>query len=273
MKIFQHTTSYFKRIFHPIVDKIKSGKAESAVPDFMNGGIFLEILQIVMTASISIAVLFVVTKLMGDRQISQLSMFDYINGITIGSIAAEMATSLDGFVKPLIALLVYSIMTMIVAMLTNKSIKLRRFFTGRAYILYDNGQFYFKNFKHVKMDIGEFLTECRIAGYFDLSNLQSAILEPNGRMSFVPNSHNRPVSPKDMGIPVVQEEMLSNIVLDGQVLEGNLKRMGLNEQWLKAKLKEQGAPKIEEMMLVTCDRQNNLTWYTKTQEKHEDTFE
>ena len=243
------------------------------MPDFMNGGIFLEILKIVMTASISIAVLFIVTKLMGDRQISQLSMFDYINGITIGSIAAEMATSLEGFVKPLVALLVYSGVTVTVALITSKFIVLRRFFTGRAYILYDNGQFYFNNFKHVKMDIGEFLTECRIAGYFDLSNLQSAILEPNGRMSFVPNSHNRPASPKDMGIPVAQEEMLSNVILDGQVLEGNLKRKGLNEQWLKAKLKEQSAPKIEEMMLATCDSQNNLTWYKKVQEKRRDTFE
>lgn len=233
----------------------------------------MEILKIVMTSLASITVLFIVTKLMGDRQISQLSMFDYINGITIGSIAAEMATSLEGFTRPLVALLIYSVVTIAVALFTSKFIVLRRFFTGRAYILFDNQKFYFKNFKHVKMDMGEFLTECRVAGYFDLSNLQSAILEPNGRMSFVPNSNNRPASPQDMGLSVTQEEMLSNVILDGQILEENLKARGLNEQWLNSQLKEQSAPAIEEIMLATCDSQNKLAWYKKVQEKRKDIFE
>ena len=91
-----------------------------------------EILHILAVSVGSIAALFILTKLMGYRQMSQLSMFDYVNGITIGSIAAEMATSLENdFVKPLTAMIVYTLAELMFSRLSELSIVSRRIVVGR----------------------------------------------------------------------------------------------------------------------------------------------
>ena len=138
---------------------------------------------IVITSVSSVIVLFILTRIMGKRQISQLTMFDYINGITIGSIAAEMATALDGDVwQPLFAMIIYAFFAIMISYISMKSIKARRFLVGRPFLLYENGKLFEKNLKKAKLDINEFLTECRTNGYFYLSDIQSAIFETNGKI-------------------------------------------------------------------------------------------
>ena len=149
----------------------------------------MNIIKIISLSLGSLVILFLLTKLMGNREISQLTMFDYIVGITIGSIAAEMSTSLENnFIEPVVAMLIYGIVSFSISFFTCKSLNMRRFFTGKAKILLDNGKLYRKNFKSAKLDINEFLMECRINGYFNLSDIQTAILEPNGRISFLPKA-------------------------------------------------------------------------------------
>ena len=106
------------------------------------------ILKIIALSTGSIVVLFILTKIMGQREMSQLSIFDYIISITIGSIAAEMATSLeDNFVEPLVAMIVYAVVTLIIGILNTRFVKLRPIFSGRTLILYDNGTLFKENFK------------------------------------------------------------------------------------------------------------------------------
>lgn len=131
--------------------------------------------------------LFSLTKLLGNKQMSQLSMFDYINGITIGSIAAEMATSLeDDFLKPMIGMAVYTVAALLISLIASHSVKLRKFLIGRPLILYDDGKLYRDCLKKAKLDLNEFLTECRNNGYFNLSEIQTAIMETNGKISILP---------------------------------------------------------------------------------------
>lgn len=145
----------------------------------------LDLLKIALASFSSVVVLFILTKLIGNKQMSQLSMLDYINGITIGSVAAEFATALEGdFLKPLVAMVAYAVVTMIISFLTCKSIICRRFITGKALILLEHGKLYQKNLKKAKLDINEFLIQCRNNGYFDISKIHTAILEPNGKVSF-----------------------------------------------------------------------------------------
>ena len=137
----------------------------------------MDILHIILTSLGSIVVLFILTKLMGYRQMSQLSMFDYINGITIGSIAAEMATSLeDSVMPPVVAMIVYALVAILLSTLSEKSIFLRRFIVGKSIILLNNGKLYYKNLKKARLDLGEFLIQCRINGYYDLGQLQTLSL-------------------------------------------------------------------------------------------------
>lgn len=147
----------------------------------------MELLHVFLTSVGSVAYLFILTKLLGNKQMSQLSMFDYINGITIGSIAAEMATALeDDFLLPMIGMAVYTAAALLISLVASHSIKLRKFLIGRPLILYDNGKLYRECMKKAKLDLNEFLTECRNNGYFNLSEIQTAILETNGKISILP---------------------------------------------------------------------------------------
>ncbi|MEG0614729.1 MAG: DUF421 domain-containing protein [Oscillospiraceae bacterium] len=224
----------------------------------------MEFLRIILLSSGSLAALFVLTKIMGNKQVSQLSLFDYINGITIGSIAAEMATSLDGdFWKPLTAMAVYAFFAIVISLVTNKSIRLRRLFTGTSMLLFDGGKIFEKNLSKAKIDINELLMQARNKGFFDIADLETAILEPNGQVSFLPKSGKRAVCPLDLGISPSQERIPSNLIIDGKILEGNLKHVGKDVFWLKKQIKSQGIRSVSDVFLATCDGQNKLSVYVK----------
>lgn len=224
----------------------------------------MEYITIVYQAFFSAVALLILTKLMGYRQVSQFSMFDYVNSITIGSIAAEMAIDLDGnYMKPFIAMIVYAAFVILLSKLSQMSIPLRRLINGKAIVLYQKGNLYNENLKKAKMDVDEFLVECRINGYFDLSQIQSAILEPNGKISFLPVTEERPATPKDLGIVPSQEEVFANVIVDGQILEYNLKHIGKDKNWLNQQLDGQNIKKIEDVFLAICDKQGNFHAYPK----------
>lgn len=224
-----------------------------------------EIFYVIMLSLGSIVVLFFLTKLMGYRQMSELSMFDYVNGITIGSIAAEMSTSLDeNFVQPLVAMIVYGLVSILLAFLSTKSLKARKFITGKALILMDKGEIYEKNLNKAKIDINEFLTQCRINGYFDVSKIQTAILEDNGKISFLPVETDRPATPSDFDIYPEQEMISANVIIDGNIMWENLRHAGKDEKWLMSQLRAKGINNVFDVVLAVCAGENKLNVYKKT---------
>lgn len=226
-----------------------------------------EVVHIILTSLGSIVVLFFLTKITGDRQISQLSMFDYINSITIGSIAAEMATALEGsVVKPLTAMIVYGLATLALTFATSKSIKLRRFFTGKAIILMDGGKIYRKNLAKAKIDLNEFLALCRNNGYFDLSAIQTVLMEANGKFSILPTSSQRQVTPQDLNLNPPQEKLVTNVIIDGKVLDANLKSTGNDRVWLEQQIQAQGVSNVSDVFLATVSSKNQLTIYVKIEQ-------
>lgn len=230
----------------------------------------MKILNVILASLGSIIVLFILTKISGNKQMSHMSMFDYINGITIGSIAAEMATALEGdFLLPLIAMIIYAAASIIISYVSTKSVKLRRFLAGRSVVLMDKSKIYKQNFSKAKLDINEFLTQCRIKGFFNLSDIETAVIEPNGMISILPVSDKRTVNPNDLNLDVIQERPDVALILDGKLMEKNLQYTGNDKQWLEKKLKEQNAPKISDIFLATCDGENNLTVFSKRVEKPE----
>lgn len=224
----------------------------------------MEYLHVFLSSVGSFAALFILTKIMGYKQLSQLSMFDYITGITIGSIASEMATLLEkDFTKPLLAMVVYGLSAWLISYLSTKSFSFRRQVTGKASILYSGGKLYEENFKKAKMEINEFLMMARNSGYFDLSAVDTVILEANGKLSFLPKSADRPATPADFNLSPVQEVVLSNVIMDGHIMHENLKYSGVNEEWLENELKKQKI-KSEDVFLGVCDGNKNLVVYKKT---------
>lgn len=227
-----------------------------------------EILYIVVLSLGSIIAIFLLTKLMGYRQMSQMSMFDYVNGITMGSIAAEMATSLDtGFEKPLVAMIVYALVSLLLSTVSSKSIKVRRMLEGAPLVLLNNGEIYRHNLKKAKIDVSELLVQCRINGYFDISKLQTAILEGNGKISFLQKATDRPLTPADVQLSPQQDYMVANVILDGKVMDENLRHTGKDEKWLLDQIRGQGAKRIEDVLLASCDSNNKLQVYLKDNQK------
>lgn len=227
-----------------------------------------EIIYIIALSLGSIIVIFMLTKLMGYRQMSQMSMFDYINGITIGSIAAEMATSLEeNFMQPLTAMIVYALAAILLSWISSKFIRARRVIEGTPLVLLNHGELYGENLKKAKIDVSEFLVQCRVNGYFDVSKLETAILEGNGKISFLPKSSDRPVTPSDVNMTAQQEYMVANIIIDGKVMKENLRHTGNDDKWLKNQIKGQGANRVEDILLATCDSSNKVTVFLKNNQK------
>lgn len=219
----------------------------------------MEILQVLITSAVSLAVLFLLTKLMGNKQVSQLSMFDYIIGISIGSIAAEMATELENPENPLAAMIVYGIIAFLVSVISQRSVKVRKVMSGRPLVIMDNGIIYRENLKKARIDLSDFLTQCRTSGYFDLNQIQTAVMEYNGAISFLPVSKYRPATPSDMDIQPEQEYLQITVIMDGHINKSNLKLSGNNEVWLTKQLHLQGYNNPSDVLLALCDNNNKLT--------------
>lgn len=232
----------------------------------------MEILKVTILSFSSAIFLFILTKLMGNKEMSQLSMFDYIIGITIGSIAAEMSTALENsFTEPLTAMAIYAIISIILSVGSNKSLKFRRILYGNTLVLYNNGELFKNNLKKAKMDINEFLTQCRTNGFFNLSDIETAILEVNGKISFLPKADKRPVNPGDLNINPSIDKPVINVILDGCVLKENLNFLQLDEIWLQKEIVSQGYKNFNEILLASVDVDKNVSIYRNNNEgnKHD----
>lgn len=227
----------------------------------------MEYLFVAMLSFISLALIFLLYKLMGNKQISQLSMFDYVIGITIGSIAAEMATDLENPLRSVVAMVVYGLTAFLISILTCRSLRLRKMLTGKPILLLDNGVIYKKNMLRARLDVSDFLTLARVQGYFDINDIQTAILEENGAVSFLPKAEARPVAPRDLMNFPRQETIQTNVILDGVVLAHTLHAIGLSEDWLKQELKSLGYTNPRQVYLAFCSEESKLSVFPMNEEK------
>lgn len=212
----------------------------------------------------AIILLQILTRMTGPKQISQLSFYDYVVGITLGSIAAVLAIddSVDWF-SCIIALIVCSLIALFFSYLTTKSIRCREWLTGTPHILIFHGKIIIENLNKVHFDINDLLTQCRVAGYFDLSKIEFAIMETNGHVSFLLKSEENPATIKDIGHKVQQEELMANVIIDGEIMEDSLITIGKDKTWLLSKLKEKEETNIDDIILAIANRNNDFHIFKK----------
>ncbi len=223
----------------------------------------MPVLTLCLTTVGSFAVLFLSAKLIGHKQIAQLDFFDYITGITIGSIAAEMATELEEPWKPMIAMVIYGGITLALSLISSRFPRSRKYLNGTPTILMDHGKLYYENLKKARLDLSEFLVLCRQQGYFDLTTIQTAIFEYNGKLTILPVTAQRPVTPQDLDLNPDQELTFTELIMDGRILEDNLKRMGLDRTWLEKQLKQRHISTAKEVFLAVCDRNLKFVLFKK----------
>lgn len=231
----------------------------------------IEILDVILRCLVSLVTLFLVTKMLGKKQISELSIFDYVIGISIGNFAAEMSINLESeYIHGIVAVVVFGLVAYLVSILTMKSLTLRRFFMGDPTMLIQDGKIVYKGLKKARCDINDLLEECRINGYFDVSEIDYAIMEANGNLSFKLKPEYEVPQNKDLKIKKQRTGLCANLIIDGHIIQKSLDEMQKDVKWLKHELKVRGV-KQEDIALATLDLNERLEIYEKNVnfEEHE----
>lgn len=226
-------------------------------------GDFMDFAYIIILSFVSLAVLFIITKIMGFRQISEMSFFDYVIGITIGSIAAEMATNIDlEWWKGILAMVVYGVVGVLISVLAQKSVKARKFISGKPIIIIERGKISKEGMRKARVELDDLLTSARVNGYFNLSDIDYAIMETTGKISFQPVGQKRQLNPKDFNFAPEREGLYINVIMDGHIIDDNLSVAGVTKKELENMLKAKG-DKLENIFLGTIDINKQLTTYLK----------
>lgn len=228
--------------------------------DFFNS----DIIKVILRCILAMTTLFFMTKLLGKKQVSELSLFDYVVGISIGNFASEMAINLESeFFNSMLAIIVFGLIAYFISILTLKSLKLRKFFIGAPTVLVDKGKFLYKNMKKSMMDVNDLLSQAREMGYFDISEIEYAILEANGKISFLPKGEYKNLNVKDMGLKIEKQGLCANVIIDGNIMNDNLKNIDKDEKWLLHELKLKGK-KVSDILLATVDINEKLVIYDRS---------
>ncbi len=222
---------------------------------------FIKLYQVSLRAFFSLVFLFAITKLIGKKESSEFNLFDYMISISIGNFAAEISLNTDyQFVNGIAALLVFAFVYILISKISLKSIRLRKYVTGTPTILIDNGKFVYNSFKKLRLDINDFLQICRLSGYFDVSVLKYAMMEANGKISFMTHEKYSNVVYKDTNFKSSKQELKIEVIIDGRIIENNLKALNKDVKWLLEKTKKYD---INNILLATLDKDDKLTIFNK----------
>jgi len=222
------------------------------------------IINILLRTILMTIILFILVKLIGKKQVSQLNLFDYLIGITIGSIVADISLDLEkNLISGILSLICYGLLSILVSYVTLKSIKLRRFFYGVPTILIENNKLIEGGLKKSKLDVNELLAEARSQGFFKLEEIEYAIMETNGSISFMPINSSAPATKKDVNTKVNKESLVANVIIDSKLLNENLKAMHKDKKWIDKALKVQGFNDYDNIMLATLDINDKVIVYKK----------
>lgn len=222
-------------------------------------------LHIVFRALASMLALAVLAKVNGAKQVAQMTWYDYMVGIAVGSLAGSM--SIDQglpLLHGLAAIALYMLSSLGMAFLSRKSIGVRRFFSSDPIFLIARGQIMYEGLKRSKIDATLLLSELRSQGYFDINEIDYAILETKGTIAVKVKPHAQSVKLSDLSIQTEGEGLLANVMIDGKILSGNLEAYQKDEKWLLDQLKSQGISSPKEVIIATLSDKGELSVHVKS---------
>lgn len=216
-------------------------------------------LHVVIRAVIFLVILFLITKVLGKKQISQLTMFEYVTGITIGNIGAEVVTGLEQKVHlGVIALIVTAAIPFGASFLAMKSKKARDLIDGKGTVFIKDGKILEENLKKERVTIDELLEMLRKKDVFQVSDVEYAVLEAAGVLNVLLKKENRPITPKDLNMKVANEKEPQTVIMDGEILNEPLATIGRSRGWLHTELQKIGVT-IENVFLGQVNSYGELT--------------
>jgi uncharacterized membrane protein YcaP (DUF421 family) len=196
-------------------------------------------LDIVIRSFSLLIVLFLLTKILGKKQISQLSLFEYVVGITIGNIAAQTSTGVkDNFFYGVCSLLVWTIVPLIISISTLKNKKVRELLEGKPTVFIKDGKIHEDNLNKQKYSVDNLMELLRKKNAFNIADVEFAILEPSGDLSVLMKKENQPLTPKDIQLKVAPEKEPQTVIMEGKILDEPLGITGYNRAWLETELQK-----------------------------------
>ncbi|GAB1533556.1 MULTISPECIES: DUF421 domain-containing protein [Brevibacillus] len=215
--------------------------------------------SIILLRSIgAVAYLFLLTKIIGKRQIKQLTYIEYIVGISIGSIAAFMATEMDGPVyHSLIGMGVFALFPYLMEWLSLKSKFLRDLFEGKSTVLIKEGKILEDNLKKERLTAEDLMEQLRIKNVFRVADVEFALMETSGEVSVLLKSESQPVTPKHLELTVAPSEENQVVIMDGMIMDEPLATAGLNRRWVRTELQKAGVA-LENVFLGQVDKGGDL---------------
>ncbi|NJJ40783.1 DUF421 domain-containing protein [Paenibacillus apii] len=216
-------------------------------------------LEVILRTIVAVVVLFLLTKILGKRQVSQLSFFEYITGITLGSLAAYISLDTDNnWHLGMIAILVWVAISFGIEFLQLKSKKARDFVDFKATVLIKDGKILEENLKKERLTTDDLLEQLRGRDVFKVADVEFAIMEANGQINVLLNRENQPLTPKHLGIKVAPEKETQAVIMDGKLMPEALDMMGKTPKWLMDELEKQQL-NMQDIFLGQIDSYGELT--------------
>lgn len=207
----------------------------------------------------SFLILLLLTRLLGKQQVSQLTFYEYLNGITFGSIAANMATDdLANAPDHLVGLVTYGILTLLVSWLALKNRKIRKALAGEPVIVIQDGNILEDNLRKMHMDLDELTMLLRAENIFDYKELELAIVEQSGALSVMKKPAYQGVTRQDLHLHAKSKGLAVEVIIDGQIVYENLRAMNLDGKWLVEQLRQRKIAKASQVCLATVNKQRQL---------------
>jgi uncharacterized membrane protein YcaP (DUF421 family) len=200
-----------------------------------------------------------VTRLVGKTQVGQLTVSDFINAIVIGSIGAAAVTDLkeNGWYY-VFGLLLFGLLTVGAEYLAMKYRPARKLLEGEPTVIIHNGKILEDNMRKLIYHMDDLTMQLRDKGVFNIADVEFAVLEPNGKLSVLLKSQKQPLTPQDLQLPTRYQGIPSEMIIDGVVIQQNLKQNNLTEEWLYQELEKQGIKSIQEVMYASLDTEGKL---------------
>lgn len=215
--------------------------------------------DIMLRAFLFVAVLFLITKILGKKQLSELSFFEYVVGITIGSIAGEVIMGLERNIwHGVLAIGIFGVIPFLVDIIALKNKKFRDFVEGKGTVFIKDGKVMEDNLKKERYTADELLELLRKKDVYKVADVEFAVLEPTGDLSVLLKKENQPITPKDLGLSTPAEKEPQTVIMDGEVLDEPLATAGRNRRWLETELDKLNVS-IENVFLAQVDTYGELT--------------
>lgn len=211
-------------------------------------------LVVMVRGIIGFFTLLIFARFLGKQQLSQLTLFEYIMGITIGSTAATLTTDLSSSAwSHWMGLFVWTALVYLLQLLTMKYPKIMNYVNGHPELIIVNGKIMEEKMKTLRYNISDLLEQLRVNNIFDISQVEFAVLETNGQLTVLKKSQFQTVTAQDLKLDTKYTGIAHDIILNGIIIEENLKKVQLDQAWLVGELKKRNINSPVEVHLATIN--------------------